>query len=251
MSLVHHFPINETGRDFVIGDIHGEFALVREAMRRIQFDTSKDRLFCCGDLIDRGADSARALRFLQLSFVHSCRGNHENNFLEIHADGEPSDRVLQWFADKMGAHWWLKLGASERKRFLALFERMPIAIEVETRQGPVGIVHANVPARMPWPTFKSLIEQGDDTAIAAALESRSRIKYRDCSGVQGVHRVYVGHSPQWDGALSLGNVVALDSGAFRSDEGKGHLTIAEIDVAISLFDQSRSPVEHVCAITRA
>jgi len=55
---------NEKGRDFVVGDIHGAFDLVIDAMKAVNFDPEADRLLSVGDLIDRGAGSHRCAAFL-------------------------------------------------------------------------------------------------------------------------------------------------------------------------------------------
>lgn len=52
-------PENQNGRDFVVGDIHGHFAMLNELMEVVAFDRNVDRLFAVGDLIDRGPNSVR------------------------------------------------------------------------------------------------------------------------------------------------------------------------------------------------
>lgn len=69
---------NELGRDFVVGDIHGEFSMLEDALQIIGFDPIKDRLLCCGDMIDRGAESHRAFEFLEQPWFFSVKGNHED-----------------------------------------------------------------------------------------------------------------------------------------------------------------------------
>ena len=48
---------NKVGRDFVVGDVHGMFDRVAQALTKVQFNPSRDRLFSVGDLIDRGPQS--------------------------------------------------------------------------------------------------------------------------------------------------------------------------------------------------
>lgn len=56
-TLFHWLTINERGRDFVVGDIHGHAALLDCLLDRVRFDPASDRLFALGDLIDRGPQS--------------------------------------------------------------------------------------------------------------------------------------------------------------------------------------------------
>ena len=52
--LIRRFPLNRRGRDLAVGDIHGYFALLQQALNRVGFDPVCDRLFSVGDLTDRG-----------------------------------------------------------------------------------------------------------------------------------------------------------------------------------------------------
>jgi len=54
---IQYLFINKKGRDFVCGDIHGCFDQLEEKLSQVNFDKSTDRLFCVGDLIDRGHDA--------------------------------------------------------------------------------------------------------------------------------------------------------------------------------------------------
>ena len=45
------------GRDFVVGDVHGCFRTVENALRRVGFDPGCDRLFSVGGLVNRGPNS--------------------------------------------------------------------------------------------------------------------------------------------------------------------------------------------------
>ena len=52
--MFKHFNLNTNGRDFFVGDIHGCFYLLDEAMLRVGFDERGERRVSVGDLIDRG-----------------------------------------------------------------------------------------------------------------------------------------------------------------------------------------------------
>ena len=68
MSKFKTYSANHIGRDFICSDIHGHFTLLEEHLSNIDFDTSKDRLFCLGDLIDRGDESASFIDYLNKPF---------------------------------------------------------------------------------------------------------------------------------------------------------------------------------------
>ena len=57
-------PKNIKGRDFVVGDIHGHYDLLKTELKTVGFDKQKDRLFSVGDIIDRGPKSEECLTLL-------------------------------------------------------------------------------------------------------------------------------------------------------------------------------------------
>ena len=80
-----HPPIdpNPAGRDFVAGDVHGEFPTLTRLLDQVGFETSRDRLFALGDLVDRRPDSAAALDWIESRRITlSVRGNHEQLLLD-------------------------------------------------------------------------------------------------------------------------------------------------------------------------
>jgi len=74
---VARYGINTTGRDFVVGDIHGMFPALEELLASVEFDGDRDRLFSVGDLVDRGPLSKHAPDWLAHPWFIACRGNHE------------------------------------------------------------------------------------------------------------------------------------------------------------------------------
>jgi bis(5'-nucleosyl)-tetraphosphatase (symmetrical) len=55
---------------WAIGDLQGCYAPTQRLLERIRFDPAVDRLWFCGDLVNRGGESLETLRL-----VHSLRGN--------------------------------------------------------------------------------------------------------------------------------------------------------------------------------
>lgn len=74
-------PPNVEGRDFVVGDLHGCFDELTKLLMHVDFDPKIDRVFCTGDLIDRGPKSAECLSLLNKKWFFSVLGNHEDTLL--------------------------------------------------------------------------------------------------------------------------------------------------------------------------
>lgn len=212
--MFRRFEANELGRDFVVGDVHGCFDLLRLAMLRAGFDKSTDRLFSVGDLVDRGPQSGEAVEWLTQSWFHAVRGNHEQMVVDVMAG-----RASEHLHDANGGAWFARLSHAERIATAEAFARLPLAIEVDTEAGPVGIVHAEVPGD-DWVAFRAMLaaidagESGKREHIERfALWGRDVIRGRSpFSGVVGIGCVYVGHTPV-AGATRVANVCYLDTGA--------------------------------------
>lgn len=248
MRSILKFEINEAGRDFVVGDIHGSFDLVLEAMRNAKFDPAVDRLFSVGDTIDRGPGSHRCAKFLSLPYVHAVRGNHEDMFLDLYSHGVPHEDVLRFACSQNGMNWWLETPEDKRQEIIAAISQLPLAIEIETRRGTVGLIHADVPAGMDWESFLRKLEAGDLKTIETCLWGRSRIESESEEGVPGVDRIFVGHTPQWGGLTRYGNIYAIDTGAVFGHIGRvaeGHLTMANLVMKTESLLQPRQDLQLV------
>ncbi|WP_218275481.1 metallophosphoesterase, partial [Pseudomonas sp. FW306-2-2C-B10A] len=252
-SSIVHLPLNVHGRDFGCGDIHGAYDLVIQGMRQAQFDPKVDRLFAVGDLIDRGSGSHRTARFLAQPYVHAVRGNHEDMLMQLYSDPlvDRPIEVVEWAAKRNGLNWWLDTPADAQKDILKSIRRLPLVIQIETTRGTVGLVHADVPAGMTWQTFLQQLDEGNEQVIETALWGRTRLNSKDDSGVVGVGRLFVGHTPQWEGLQKLGNVYALDTGAVfaqlnHRDKPGARLTFANLAMkTMDLTNVRHTPADPV------
>jgi len=72
--LIRRFARNPLGRDLAVGDIHGYFSQLEQALDQAGFDPVRDRLFSVGDLTDRGPDCPQALEWLARPWFHPVCG---------------------------------------------------------------------------------------------------------------------------------------------------------------------------------
>jgi serine/threonine protein phosphatase 1 len=222
MSRVQRFPCNTQGRDFAIGDVHGCFDALRDAMASVEFDEGRDRLFSVGDLVDRGPSSEEAVDWIARPWFHAVRGNHEQMAIGVAAGRHDQANYL-----RNGGGWFLALDNYRQQLTAQAFDTLPVAIEIAHTLGRIGIVHADIWGGS-WDDFTAEIE-GDLSSgrrhklVEVALWSRSRIQARDASGIADLFALFVGHTPV-ERPIALGNVVYIDTGAVF---GNG-LTMIEI-----------------------
>lgn len=212
--MLKRFELNTKGRDYVVGDIHGSFSKLKEALEKINFDQEVDRLFCCGDLVDRGPNSEDVYKWLEKPWFHSVRGNHDQMAIDAVRHGY-RDLHLHLIN---GGQWLYGLPHVEQQCYAVVLEELPLAIEVLTSKGLVGIVHAEVPYS-DWNELKVLLSSPIDESdfeslnkIQTMLWARNKIKMNDTKEIKGLYNLYVGHTVV-DKPQQLGNVTYIDTGA--------------------------------------
>lgn len=222
--FVHRYARNTMGTDWVCGDIHGMFRLLQTVLDGLGFDPSKDRLFSVGDLVDRGPDSELALEWIAKPWFHAVQGNHEDLAIRY---VNPGYRDAAHYAMNGGA-WLIGKTMPEQQEYAIELAALPYAIEVETADGLIGIVHADISGGS-WggmvQRFAGVTSNNKLKAITDdVLWCRDRIQSEDRSGVPDIRAVIVGHTPLKHPAI-LGNVYHIDTGAVFRD---GYFTLLNL-----------------------
>lgn len=226
--MLHRFDKNTQGRDFIVGDVHGHFSLLRSLLKMVEFNAEIDRLFSTGDLVDRGPECEESIYWIRQPWFHAVRGNHEQFVIE-------SDPKLHFMN---GGAWFLMLSTGEQNDFRHEFNTLPFAIEIDTDDGKVGIVHAEVPDD-DWESLPKLEWAGPqrrEHMESFLLWRRDIIRKRaPFHGVANIDKVVVGHSPVKE-VTQIHNVTYLDTGMGNGRaltllciQGEGAGTLTRID----------------------
>ncbi|MGQ5523543.1 metallophosphoesterase [Chitinimonas sp. PSY-7] len=203
-------PRNEEGRDFIVGDLHGCRRDLDILLISVGFDPRRgDRLFSCGDLVDRGPDAMGCLNLLRQPWFYAVLGNHEQMLLNA-MDGD-DDAIALSVAN--GGGWALgRILKKDPALFAAaqVLRRLPHVLVV----GPgtlerFNVVHA---ALLESPTGKKLYRDADLDARLADADNKvverliwSRTLADEAAGavmakepaswMNGLSITYCGHSP--------------------------------------------------------
>ncbi len=234
-----YFNKNLHGRDFVVGDLHGMFTLFESHLETLNFNPEIDRVFSVGDLVDRGLESYRVLEFLDKPWFFSIKGNHEMMLIEAK---HKKTNYRSWIKHN-GGGWWEDIEPYMQNKIRIAVSDLPVALEIATDIGKIGIVHADVPLGMTWQELVHGIHF--DTEIRDYLSwSRNRYKCIQLTGetvdVEGIDLVVLGHTPMNE-AMHINNLIFIDTGAvFYENEELGHLTILQIHPELEISQYPRS-----------
>ncbi|UOO89156.1 metallophosphoesterase [Vitreoscilla massiliensis] len=204
MSKTLHLPQNQSGKDYIIGDLHGCYEQFQRMLIEIGFDKCKDRMIACGDLIDRGKDSLKCARLLTEPWFYSVMGNHENMFIQCQLRLFDIGLYIQ-----NGGEWATRLDEQSGLILYDLLKDLPYAIEIETASGNIGVVHADINSYY-WDCFKRNLEQSSASQILA-IWGRSRISHKDTFNIEGIDKIFFGHTVNSE-VVQLGNTYFIDTG---------------------------------------
>lgn len=225
-TRVQRFSANPAGRDFVVGDVHGELEVLWRKLDAAGFDVGHDRLFSVGDLVDRGPDSPGVLALLDEPWFFAVQGNHENLLIDAVLYGIDTE---QWQA--LGGEWSRSVDRRWLRQQARRLENLPHVIVVGEGAGRFNIVHAGLV------DYEGQVLQDadiDDPAHAALLDCDpllwSRVLARDYwRFLQGRREP----GPAWQTGLSLtlcGHTPVSEAGLYRShyflDGGSGYVQLA-------------------------
>lgn len=199
-----HYERNIIGRDFIVGDLHGEYDLLMQKLQDLSFNRFRDRLFSVGDLVDRGPDSLKCLKLIKEDWFISVKGNHESMMFNSVLNDYATDL---WVLNGGGWHYEHDPTAlydlcEEAKEIL------PLRISVDSHNGKIGICHAQ-PHHEDWDAPFHL-KDGE-----SILWGRQWIRLKNPQ-VIGVYKTVHGHTPVKQ-VFRTGNLVFIDTGAFYTE----------------------------------
>lgn len=121
---------------YLIGDIQGCYEPLRRLLDKINFDTASDRLWCCGDVVNRGGKSLEVLRLLHSmgDQLVITLGNHDFYLLSDNvrfADGNSKNREFRRV-----------LEAHDRQQLLGWLQHQPLAFW--SKEYRLLMIHAGV-----------------------------------------------------------------------------------------------------------
>lgn len=209
-TFSQRFDENKKGRDFIVTDLHGCYEEFMAFLSHLSFDEEFDRMFCCGDLVDRGPKSLECLQLLTQHWFYSVRGNHEQMMIDSLLLNRWEDT---WIMN--GGSWGIPRGKQERQDIVSYVKMvepyLPYVIVVGSGVERFNIVHAEF-------TFAPDISdedidklEFDEYASESLIWGRDIIQGHPAPHSENLSTTYVGHTPLED-VQKVGKQVFLDGG---------------------------------------
>lgn len=219
---------NHVGRDFIVGDLHGHYDLLKAKLSDVNFDESKDRLFCTGDLIDRGPKSEDCLELLYEPWFYSAIGNHEVMMLTFFGEYYSSIHDRRDFINN-GGEWATTLCSSLQSEYVRLIkDKMYGIIQVGGSKNGFFVTHSELVScdsfldEFVW--NRNLLRRLHDLSL---VKSSENVDYNGTDYDQNFRITYVGHNsvkkPQFINTDEVTNHLMIDTHAYRT----GVLTLIE------------------------
>jgi serine/threonine protein phosphatase 1 len=202
-------PINTQGTDYVVGDIHGHYDKLMDALLAVNFDRKCDRLLAVGDLVDRGPDSLGVIELLNEPWFFSCMGNHEDLLWRHYCCNERQAHVAN------GGSWFASLAVQAQAQVVSLItSTMSLSLETQVLSNnqlkTIGLIHAAAPA-----TWISLSNLSIDAYLTHLWDRRQyhhvidgTTPHQHCEGIDAV---VMGHVSCQSVVRSGGNLVWIDT----------------------------------------
>ena len=163
---------------YAIGDVQGCSTQLNQLVDRINFDPSADRLWFVGDLVNRGPNSLKVLRYIkQLGpAAQIVLGNHDLFLLAVAEDIvalRPKDTIQD------------VLAAEDRDELMAWLRHQPLHYRTKS----FLMIHAGLLPQ--WTIDESAGFAREVEAVLAGPDYRAFL-----------HSLFHGPTPQWDSSLT-------------------------------------------------
>lgn len=216
--MFRKIDLSHARRVFVVGDIHGSYSKLMQALSNFSFDPSEgDHLISVGDLVDRGPENQKVVELIGYYWFHAIRGNHED--MIVHP-------CYAYLSKQNGGEWFFNLDSDTQEEIRKALSDLPVILEAKMPSGKrIGFCHATYPSE-DWNEANHVLN--NDHAVEKTIWDRTKIKYAKMTNfaqpIANIDHVYYGHTPL-ENPITLGNQSWIDTGAYHKD---GYFTIIEI-----------------------
>lgn len=235
MNLIQEITIPDDKDLFIVGDIHGAYALYKAGSRMLGIK-DEDVVISLGDLTDRGNENLKCVvEFTRKPNRYAIRGNHEDMLIKGMLEGSP-EYYECWYRN--GGHTvWEELGEQGVTLLATMVEKLPVILIAKYRGKTLAFIHGGYPSAyeyLPLSDIAKFTEALPEFKINQFAESlmwdRDMVECASegmkLPNILGADLVFHGHSYVKDPLIN-GNRIYMDTGGFFNN----NLTFAYFDGA--------------------
>lgn len=150
-------------RHFVFGDVHGMYYKVLELLDKVNYDPAGDMVYFCGDIIDRGPNSAQLIEeIIKNNNWWASRGNHEQMTID----------TAFWYDD-----WYHRHGGRQTMESVELMghdfqwlqdwcKSLPFMLDVgDGTDYDFTMIHAEWPRGVSYDQIRQFVMHGSDEQV--------------------------------------------------------------------------------------
>lgn len=135
---------------YLISDIHGDLVGLKKILKKVKFNSKKDKMLILGDVLDRGKYGIDIIRFIKPYMdkgVMKCLlGNHELFCLK-YLRGELPERTWSIFGGEDTIKAIKKMSTFEIEQLMVFINQLPYYEEIDTKKyGKVIATHTGIDA---------------------------------------------------------------------------------------------------------
>jgi len=170
---------------YAVGDLQGCYKALKKLLKKVDFSPDKDKLWCVGDLVNRGSNSLETLRFLRDidDSVSIVLGNHDLHFLAIN-EGCAPERTKDTLSKLLKSEDCDKLCDWLRKKPLVHLDC------IDTKNGPEDFLMVHAGVAPTWSIKKTLKLAAE---VELALQGKDYRKF--------LKNMYGDHPNRWHDKL--------------------------------------------------
>lgn len=233
----------KNSRRFCLGDVHGAYLALKDALNTANFDYENDLLIFLGDVADGWSQTKECIdELMKIKNLIHCLGNHDE-WAMMYYDGTMKPPIVKFLSVGEFQSWYNQGGAktidslgdfdNQDPKYLEFFKNAKLAHFIDDEDGLKAFAHASIPNQS-FDLMKTL-ESGnteqfiwDRWLITNAAKNMNSETTSDDRFVE----IYLGHTPVnylMDNTnflpQKMTNVWAMDTAASYN----GKVTLMDID----------------------
>lgn len=193
---------------YIISDIHGNYNDFKRLLLKIKFNENTDHMYILGDIIDRGPESIRLLKYIQEQVNNKTMtmlmGNHEL-FAIMNCKGQLDDETWSRFGGEQTLKELSGLSADEKDNLYGFLEKLPYFAEMQSPiLGRMILTHTGLDA-------DNLCFNSDGSInVKNSIEKAIKNNLYDYMIGRDLHDMPYGYKRLLDSFLVVGHIPTID-----------------------------------------